>query len=139
MHVLDTDMLTHFHLGHPAVVNRVEHAADNGVAITVITAIETIRGRHEFLVKAADGRELLRAEHYLQETESLLNSISILRFGANGAAEFDRLRQNKKLKKIGRPDLLIACITLAHKAVLVTRNERHFSQVPGLQIENWLA
>ena len=53
------------------------------------------------------------------------------------ADEFDRLRQNKKLKKIGRPDLLIACIALANNATLVTRNLRHFRQVPGLQLENW--
>jgi hypothetical protein len=32
------------------------------------------------------------------------------------AAEFDRLRKNKKLKKIGRCDLLIAVLTLANRA-----------------------
>ena len=40
-------------------------------------------------------------------------------------------------KKIGRADLLIACIALAHGETLVTRNVRHFKQVPGLTIENW--
>jgi tRNA(fMet)-specific endonuclease VapC len=53
------------------------------------------------------------------------------------AAEFDRLRENKKLKKIGRADLLIACIALANRATLVSRNLKHFGQVPGLQAENW--
>jgi predicted nucleic acid-binding protein len=42
----------------------------------------------------------------------------------------DRLRQTKKLKKIGRGDLLIAAIALAHRAKLI-------SQVSGLQVENW--
>jgi tRNA(fMet)-specific endonuclease VapC len=54
------------------------------------------------------------------------------------AAEFDRLRPNKKLKKIGRADLLIACIALANRATLVTRNLKHFRLVPGLRVENWV-
>jgi tRNA(fMet)-specific endonuclease VapC len=47
------------------------------------------------------------------------------------------LRQDRKLKKIGRRDLLIACIALAHRAKVVTRNLKHFRQVPGLLVENW--
>ena len=54
------------------------------------------------------------------------------------AVEFDKLRRNKRLKKIGRANLLIASITLAHRATLVTRNLRHFRQVPGLNVESWI-
>jgi tRNA(fMet)-specific endonuclease VapC len=54
------------------------------------------------------------------------------------AAEFDQLRENKKLRKIGRADLLIAAITLSHRATLVTRNLKDFRRVPGLQVENWV-
>jgi tRNA(fMet)-specific endonuclease VapC len=53
------------------------------------------------------------------------------------AFEFDRLQQNKKLKKVGRADLLIAAFAMANRAVLVTRNLKDFRQVPGLRIENW--
>ena len=49
----------------------------------------------------------------------------------------DRLKLSKKLRKIGRADMLIACIALGHDATLVTRNVRHFSDVPGLRVENW--
>ncbi|HWG47771.1 MAG TPA: type II toxin-antitoxin system VapC family toxin [Gemmataceae bacterium] len=52
-------------------------------------------------------------------------------------AEFDRLRQDKKLKRIGRADLLIASIALANRAILASRNLKHFRQVPGLQVANW--
>lgn len=45
------------------------------------------------------------------------------------------LRQGKN---IGPNDLWIAAHALALDAVLVTNNEREFSRVPGLKIENWL-
>jgi predicted nucleic acid-binding protein len=46
------------------------------------------------------------------------------------------LRKQKKLK-LRRPDLLIACIALAHKALLVTRNTKDFEKVSGLRLANW--
>jgi tRNA(fMet)-specific endonuclease VapC len=51
--------------------------------------------------------------------------------------EFERLLGIKSLRKIGRGDLSIAAITLAHKATLVTRNVKDFKLVPGLRYENW--
>jgi tRNA(fMet)-specific endonuclease VapC len=44
----------------------------------------------------------------------------------------------KTLRKIGRADLLISSIALTHRAVLVTRNIRHFRQVPDLKLINWV-
>ncbi len=39
--------------------------------------------------------------------------MQIFRVDAQAATEFDRLRRIKRLKKTGRADLLIGCITLA--------------------------
>jgi tRNA(fMet)-specific endonuclease VapC len=40
-------------------------------------------------------------------------------------------------KPIDDMDLLIASTALVNNLTLVTNNERHFSVVPGLRIENW--
>jgi tRNA(fMet)-specific endonuclease VapC len=138
MHFLDTDTMTHAHLGHRKVASRIEQVGEQNVATTIVTAIEIIRGRHEYLLKAADGAQLLRAQQLLNASEEMLMDIQIFRVDAEVAAEFDRLRQIKRLKKTGRADLLIGCITLAHRATLVTRNDDHFRQIPGLKIENWV-
>ncbi len=66
-----------------------------------------------------------------------LSQFQVVAFDAVAAAEFGRLRQIKKLKKIGRGDLLIAAITLANGATLVTRNLKDYRQVPALHLENW--
>ena len=55
MHFLDTDTMTHAHLGHRKVASRIEQVGEQNVATTIITAIEIIRGRHEYILKAADG------------------------------------------------------------------------------------
>ena len=138
MHVLDTDTLTHAHAGHPGIEDRVRQVGEENVVTTVITAIEVLRGRHEFLLKASDGEQLLRAQQLLQSSEELLESVAILRVDSATAAEFDTLRMNRTLRKIGRADLLIACIALAHDSTLVTRNVRHFHQIPRLKVENWV-
>lgn len=40
-------------------------------------------------------------------------------------------------KIIDDADLFIACCVLKSNRVLVTNNEKHFSRIKGLKIENW--
>jgi tRNA(fMet)-specific endonuclease VapC len=136
MMVLDTDILSMYFLGHPDILAR-RKAAIEAVATTIITRIETLRGRFDTLMKAADGEQLDIAFSRLVKAETDLREIRVLPIDERVCAEFDRLRDQKKLKKIGRADLLIASITLAHRATLVTRNLKHFQLVPGLKVENW--
>jgi tRNA(fMet)-specific endonuclease VapC len=139
MILLDTDTFSFLLAEHPRITARF-HEATEEVATTLITRIEALEGRFAFLLKAADGEQLLRTQDWLRRTEDALSRIRVVPVDAAAAAAaagFDRLRENKKLKKIGRADLLIATVALAHKATLVTRNEKDFRQVPGLQVENW--
>ncbi|MGA1253931.1 MAG: PIN domain-containing protein [Burkholderiaceae bacterium] len=39
---------------------------------------------------------------------------------------------------MGPNDLLIAASALLNHCILVTRNHREFSRVPGLVVENWV-
>jgi tRNA(fMet)-specific endonuclease VapC len=137
MKILDTDTLTLLLGGHPRVVERHRNEAEE-VATTVISRIETLQGRFAMLLKAADGAELRRAQQWLDQTVQNLAAVPrVVPIDDAAAEQFDRLRENRKLRKIGRADLLIACITLANRATLVTRNRKHFREVPGLEVENW--
>lgn len=135
MFVLDTDTLTHLLLGRERVTEKRAQATAE-VVLTVVTRIEVVQGRFASVLKAEDGERLLLAQQRLMETERDLEKFIVLTVDAAASAEFDRLRRNRKLK-IGRGDLLIAAITLANGATLVTRNQKDFRKVPGLRIENW--
>ncbi len=136
MILLDTDTFTLHHAGHRKVAERASKAAESP-RLTIVTQIEALRGRQEALMKAEDGERLLRAQRLLASTVQHLALFQIVPFEDAAAAEFDRLRQIKGLKKIGRADLLIASIALANRTTLVTRNLKDFQKVPGLQVENW--
>jgi tRNA(fMet)-specific endonuclease VapC len=138
MHLLDTDTISHLHVGHPKVTERLRQIDDPDVGITVITKIELLRGRFDSVLKAATGEELQRAERWLKRTEELIEQIPIIPFDEIAAARFDQMRVISTYRKIGRADLLIASIALAHRATLVTRNVKHFRQFPGLRVENWV-
>jgi tRNA(fMet)-specific endonuclease VapC len=139
MFFLDTDVLSRIHGGNERIAFRIKQEGAQNVAATVVTAIEVLRGRREFLLKASDGKELMRAQELLALSEGLLRKTRrIVPVDTRAAEEFDRLSGIKSLKKIGRADLLIASMALANGAILVTRNSKHFKLVPGLRIENWI-
>jgi len=137
MYVLDTDMLSHLLRGHARVKERVAEATTE-IVLTVATRIEQLQGRFAAVLKAEDGANLDRAQQRLHESEKDLNRFRTLLVDAAAAVEFDRLLRIKGLRRIGRGDLLIATITLANGATLVTRNVKHFRQVPRLRLENWV-
>ncbi|MCZ8192828.1 MAG: type II toxin-antitoxin system VapC family toxin [Microcystis sp. LE19-338.1B] len=138
MYLLDTDTLTHLHSGNTNVINRLENLQDEEVAITIVTKIEILRGRIDYLLKAFSGSDLLKAQELFSRSETLLNQLPVILIDPNAANQFDRLKDISKFRKIGRSDLLIASIALANQARLVTRNLRHFRQIPHLFLENWV-
>jgi len=136
MILLDTDILTLWLMGQPMVSKRILGSSED-VATTVVNRIELLQGRFAYVLKASDGVQLQAAQSRLEQTERQLQGLMVFPFDARSAAEFDRLRQIKNLKRIGRADMLIASIALAQRATLITRNLRHFRQISRLNVENW--
>ena len=138
MYLLDTDTLTYLYHGHSKVIEHLTTIKNSEVGITIITKVEVLRGRIDYLLKAETGVNLLKAQELFFRTDELLSQLLIVPIDQAASVEFERLRAVSKYRKIGRADLLIASITLANKATLVTRNKRHFKQIPGLRVENWV-
>lgn len=60
----------------------------------------------------------------------------VLEFSPSAGTRYQSLKDQKL--RIGSRDLRIAAIALANDGIVVTRNQKDFSQVPGLKIEDWL-
>lgn len=138
MHLLDTDTLTHLYAGNQRVAEQLRTVSDSEIGITIVTKIELLRGRMDYVLKAATGTDLLRAQELLLRTEDLLSQVLVVPISPPALVQFERLSSIKGTRKIGRADLLIASIAIANKAVLITRNLRHFRQVPDLIVANWV-
>ena len=74
------------------------------------------------------------------KVNQLLDTITVLPL--DSGVEFKYAELRLKLEKAGTPiggnDLLIAAHALSTNLIVVTANEREFSRVPELTVENWL-
>ena len=75
----------------------------------------------------------------LANQQKFLNSFVSLPFDDQAAVIYGRIRAHLATQgmPIGANDLQIAAISLAHNLTLVTHNQREFSRVPGLHLEDW--
>ena len=69
-----------------------------------------------------------------------LAPLEILSYGDDAAPQYGRLRAflENQGTPIGSLDMLIAAHALSIGCILVTNNEKGFSRVPNLKINNWL-
>ena len=74
------------------------------------------------------------------QLDAVLGALDVLPFEIPADATYGllRTRLEKRGTPIGANDLLIAAQALALGCVMVTDNEREFSQVEGLRLQNWL-
>jgi tRNA(fMet)-specific endonuclease VapC len=74
------------------------------------------------------------------QLDAVLGVLEVLPFETPADATYGLLRSRleKRRTPIGGNDLLIAAQALALGCVIVTDNEREFSRVEGLRLQNWL-
>ncbi len=135
--VLDTDHVSLFQRSSRTIEERILGCPSGSVVTTTVTLGEQLRGRLKAIRRASDGPSTVAAYDRIQATVEFFQNIPLLRFDASAYDRFVHLRQQKI--RIGTHDLRIAAIVLTTESVLVTRNARDFSQVPGLEFEDWSA
>lgn len=127
---LDTDILIEYFRGNKSIKEKIESLVDGDrIALVWLTLYEFFKGI--FVSGKLDEEEFLRR---LAGTCLILEgSYEAAKIGGNIYAAL-----KKRGKLINDADIMIASIAKAHRAVLVTNNEEHFSRIQGLKIENWL-
>ncbi|MBI2898803.1 MAG: type II toxin-antitoxin system VapC family toxin [Planctomycetes bacterium] len=127
--LLDTNICIYALKGHRRVLDRLLAADRETVRTSVVTEAELRTG-------AAKSSAPLKT---LRLVENFLRPIEVLPFTSEDAAAYARVRS--RLESSGTPigplDTFIAAQAVSRRLTLVTNNEREFSRVPGLALENW--
>jgi tRNA(fMet)-specific endonuclease VapC len=119
------------------MVQRVKVNAEN-LAVTIVTVEEVIRGWFNVINQGSapsQADKLVWGYTRLWDTLHDFKNLNILKFDQNASTIYTEFFRQRI--RIGTQDLRIAAIVLANNAILVTRNNRDFSQVPGLVQEDW--
>jgi tRNA(fMet)-specific endonuclease VapC len=79
-------------------------------------------------------------EHNLRRVEDFISRLDVLEYTAKAAAHYGDIRANLETQgnTIGVNDLHIAGHARSEGLILVTNNEREFTRVDGLRLENWV-
>lgn len=140
MLVLDTDHLSVLERPESRertnLIRRLERATPEIAVTTIVSYEEQSRGWLAYVARARSKSEQLDAYDRLSRHVATYRSMVVLNFEETA---FDRYLFLKREVSIGTLDLKIAAITLAHDAILLTRNLKDFEQVPGLKVEDWLS
>ena len=86
------------------------------------------------------GVEKRGSDELMKKVGNVLCKLFVASFDPPADSRYAEIRLHLKRQgtPIGPNDLWIAAHALALNAVLVTANEREFSRVPNLKVENWL-
>jgi tRNA(fMet)-specific endonuclease VapC len=129
--LLDTDVFSVLaQQRHAPLAARIEALGFEAFGLSVISA-----GEIRFGLASGPQRPALTAR-----IDILMSRISCLPLEPAVVAPYAQLRST--LRRAGTPigpnDCWIAAHAMAHDLTLITGNQREFSRVPGLKVENWL-
>ncbi len=129
MYLLDTDTIIYSLIGIPAVVENMRAHAADPKAISVNTYGELVYGAE----KSQKISQNLAKAHRIREIFPVIElSCSIMDTFGNLKAELGR---NGEV--VDDFDLIIAATAITMGYSVVSNNEKHFSKIHDLSLENW--
>lgn len=131
-YLLDTNIVSYYlRRASPALEERLtEGLRHHALALSAITRAELRFG--QACMAPEDRRRAL--------IDSFFRRLPTLEWSLEAADHYGTLKSTLRARgtPIGDMDTLIAAHALAENLVLVTHNTRHFENVPGLKIEDWM-
>ena len=133
-YLLDTNICIHLIKGDFGLGDKIEQIGLRSCFISELSIAELLYG----VANSAPDRQASNR----QNLDKLLRLFSTSRrLSLSGVLE-TYAEQKARLKRIGRLqgefDMLIGSTALAHGLILVTRNTRHFADLPGLTLADWV-
>lgn len=128
-YLIDTDILIYSIKKYPQVQDKFKENENVPKFVSVISYGELVFGAKK---SQAVEKNLAIAHHVAEIFPVIEISKAIIETFAGMKAELQRHGL-----PISDMDLLIAATALTNNLTLVSNNEKHFSRVPGLILENW--
>lgn len=129
-YLLDTCVVIDLVRGNKEIINQLKSKSPGNIYVSTITEFELRFGLVQNPSLKSRSKEVI---------ESFLSEANILPFRSEESQVAAGLRYNLKLQgtPIGAYDILIAATALVNDFVLVTSNEKEFTRIEELTIENW--
>lgn len=129
-YMLDTNTVIYVIKRRPLTVLETFNRHAGQLCISAVTLAELYHG-------VENSQQVARN---LGVVEDFVSRLDVLDYGPQAAAHYGDIRAalEKAGNVIGVNDLHIAGHARSAGMILVTNNEREFSRVPGLRIENWV-
>lgn len=129
-YLLDTNICVYLLNGNIVLKNKIAQVGLSSIVVSNATLSELYFGAYNS-TKVAEN---------LQRIALFKKNLGILSDSEESAMLFGRIKTDLKLKgcMIEDFDILIASIAIANRCIIVTNNDKHFSRIEGLSLENWL-
>jgi tRNA(fMet)-specific endonuclease VapC len=133
-YLLDTNIWSLWSKGKEPVGNHVEAHADEGIAISVVTACEAFYGWGSAIRKRPRS-QLVKIYHAMMREIEFMRDATVLPFTIKSMAIYESLQD--KYRITDKADLRIAAIAIEHDITLVTQNTRDFEGIKELTMVDW--
>jgi tRNA(fMet)-specific endonuclease VapC len=134
MYLFDTDTLSNVVKRKPSgrLLEKLEETPIAFQHTSAINVGEIYYGAN----RSSKKRQILKAFE-----EMVFPNVNILPFDRQSGQVFGMLKAELEKRGIGcsEPDLRIAAVAIQHSLILIAGNTKHFKNIPGLRIENWIA
>ena len=128
MILLDTNVVVAFLNGDKPVLRRIKDEIDK-IALSTLVVAELDYG----------AKVSRKSKENLENLYRLVDVVQVVPFDIECAKLFGTIKS--RLRNLGKPtgevDALIAATAMAHEAILVTNNKKHFENIEGLKVEVW--
>jgi tRNA(fMet)-specific endonuclease VapC len=133
MYIFDTDSLSNVLKRKPSalLLKKLSSLSKNSQFTTSINVSEIYFGAY----RSKNQKEILKAYE-----ERVFPNINILPFDADSGKIYGRIKAHLEKRGLSKsePDLRIASIAIQHNMTLISGNIRHFQNIPGLEVEDWI-
>lgn len=133
MYLFDTDCLSNIlkKAPSPLLIKKLESLPKGLQFTTSINVSEIYFGAY----RSRNQEKILKAYE-----DKVFPNVNILPFDTDSGKIYGRLKSLLEKRGLSKsePDLRIAAIAIQHNMILVTGNKRHFMNIPGLNMEDWI-